>query len=74
MLPGLLNWISSHPDLCIQSCEIGKDRKTWLKEKKANQAVAIAELIDALNEDLAREYQAIIAYTVYSSVLTGANG
>ncbi len=32
----------------------------------------IAELIDALNEDLAREYQAIIAYTVYSSVLTGA--
>jgi bacterioferritin len=33
---------------------------------------AVSELIDALNEDLAREYQAIIAYTVYSSVLTGA--
>ena len=33
---------------------------------------AINELIDALNEDLAREYQAIIAYTVYSNVLTGA--
>ena len=32
----------------------------------------IAELIDALNEDLSREYQAIIAYTVYSSVLSGA--
>jgi bacterioferritin len=32
----------------------------------------INELIDALNEDLAREYQAIIAYTVYSNVLTGA--
>jgi bacterioferritin len=32
----------------------------------------IKELVDALNEDLAREYQAIIAYTVYSSVLTGA--
>ena len=29
-------------------------------------------LIKALNEDLAREYQAIIAYTVYSNVLTGA--
>lgn len=29
-------------------------------------------LIDALNEDLAREYQAIIAYTVYSNVLKGA--
>jgi len=33
---------------------------------------AVKELIDALNEDLAREYQAIIAYTVYSNVLTGA--
>jgi bacterioferritin len=43
------------------------------EEKKAKAgADAIAELIDALNEDLAREYQAIIAYTVYSSVLTGA--
>ncbi len=30
------------------------------------------ELIEALNEDLSREYQAIIAYTVYSSVITGA--
>ena len=33
---------------------------------------AIQELINALNEDLAREYQAIIAYTVYSNVLKGA--
>jgi bacterioferritin len=33
---------------------------------------AVQELIDALNEDLAREYQAIIAYTVYSNVLSGA--
>lgn len=32
----------------------------------------VNELIDSLNEDLAREYQAIIAYTVYSNVLTGA--
>ncbi|HKF50395.1 MAG TPA: ferritin-like domain-containing protein [Terracidiphilus sp.] len=32
----------------------------------------IKELIDALNEDLAREYQAIIAYTIYSNVLKGA--
>jgi len=29
-------------------------------------------LIDALNEDLAREYQAIIAYIVYSQVMKGA--
>lgn len=31
-----------------------------------------AELARHLNEDLAREYQAIIAYVVYSQVLTGA--
>jgi bacterioferritin len=31
-----------------------------------------AQLIAALNEDLAREYQAIIAYVVYSQVLKGA--
>ena len=30
------------------------------------------ELIDALNDDLAREYQAIIAYINYSQVLKGA--
>jgi bacterioferritin len=29
-------------------------------------------MVELLNEDLAREYQAIIAYTVYSNVLTGA--
>jgi bacterioferritin len=31
-----------------------------------------AKLIALLNEDLAREYQAIIAYTVYSQVIKGA--
>jgi bacterioferritin len=30
------------------------------------------EMIDLLNEDLAREYQAIIAYVVYSQTLKGA--
>jgi bacterioferritin len=30
------------------------------------------ELISALNEDLSREYQAVIAYVNYSQVLTGA--
>jgi len=30
------------------------------------------QLIDNLNEDLSREYQAIIAYVVYSQVLKGA--
>jgi bacterioferritin len=31
------------------------------------------QLADLLNEDLSREYQAIIAYTVYSQVLKGAS-
>ena len=30
------------------------------------------ELIDLLNEDLSREYQAIIAYVIYSQALKGA--
>jgi len=29
-------------------------------------------LIESLNEDLAREYQAIIAYVVYSQIIKGA--
>jgi bacterioferritin len=31
-----------------------------------------AQLIERLNEDLAREYQAIIAYVIYSQMLKGA--
>jgi bacterioferritin len=36
------------------------------------QTMTRKELIEKLNEDLAREYQAIIAYVVYSQVLKGA--
>ena len=36
------------------------------------QTITREELIRLLNEDLAREYQAIIAYVVYSQVLKGA--
>jgi bacterioferritin len=52
------------------------------KKKKNNRGLADAstsepaisrqELIRLLNEDLAREYQAVIAYVVYSQVLKGA--
>ncbi len=35
-------------------------------------SISREELITRLNEDLAREYQAIIAYVVYSQVLKGA--
>ena len=40
------------------------------KEKK--NALSRKQLIEYLNEDLAREYQAIIAYVNYSQVLKGA--
>jgi bacterioferritin len=38
----------------------------------AEPTVTRKQLIERLNEDLAREYQAIIAYVVYSQVLKGA--
>jgi len=38
----------------------------------ARLEISRTQLIDLLNEDLAREYQAIIAYVVYSQVLKGA--
>ena len=38
----------------------------------AESTMTRKQLIDLLNEDLAREYQAIIAYVVYSQVLKGA--
>ena len=38
----------------------------------AGQEITRDKLAELLNEDLAREYQAIIAYVVYSQVLKGA--
>jgi rubrerythrin len=38
----------------------------------AKNEITREKLIDALNEDLSREYQAIIAYVNYSAVLKGA--
>ncbi|MBV8082568.1 MAG: ferritin-like domain-containing protein [Candidatus Eremiobacteraeota bacterium] len=41
--------------------------------RKSNaDGITRAKLAELLNEDLAREYQAIIAYVVYSQVLKGA--
>ena len=44
------------------------------KAKPANEEALLTrqKLIELLNEDLSREYQAIIAYVVYSQVLKGA--
>ena len=45
---------------------------TMTDPKTVTTTTTRQELIDRLNEDLAREYQAIIAYVVYSQVLKGA--
>jgi bacterioferritin len=42
------------------------------KANPAGAAITREKLIDLLNEDLSREYQAIIAYVNYSQVLKGA--
>jgi bacterioferritin len=42
------------------------------KQDKPGSPITREKLIDLLNEDLAREYQAIIAYVQYSQVIKGA--
>lgn len=42
------------------------------KDKSRSPEITRERLIDLLNEDLAREFQAIIAYVVYSQVIKGA--
>ena len=42
------------------------------KSSSSGEAVTRERLAELLNEDLSREYQAIIAYVVYSQVLKGA--
>jgi bacterioferritin len=51
---------------------MAKSKKGSSGSNPVSGTISVPELIDALNEDLAREYQAIIAYTVYSNVLSGA--
>jgi bacterioferritin len=49
-----------------------KQDKKDKKQDKSSSSITRKQLIDALNEDLSREYQAIIAYVNYSQVLKGA--
>src|SRR4051812_13607875 len=42
------------------------------QQEQSRQSISREEMIALLNEDLAREYQAIIAYTVYSQTIKGA--
>jgi bacterioferritin len=49
-----------------------KDDTVKASASEDSKPVTRKELIDLLNGDLAREYQAIISYVVYSQVLKGA--
>jgi len=53
---------------------VAPDSLDYLKETTMAEHATVtrAQLIDKLNEDLSREYQAIIAYVVYSQALKGA--
>ena len=44
----------------------------YLEQIMADTTITRKQLAEKLNEDLSREYQAIIAYVVYSQVLKGA--
>jgi bacterioferritin len=55
--------------------DMSKDKSKGKAKDKAsepNTSLTRKKLIDLLNEDLSREYQAIIAYVNYSQVLKGA--
>ena len=43
-----------------------------MSEKSENFKITREKMVELLNEDLAREYQAIIAYTIYSQTMKGA--
>src|SRR6476646_5526756 len=49
-----------------------KSRIQSLEPPARTETLTREEMIRLLNEDLAREYQAVIAYVVYSQVLKGA--
>jgi bacterioferritin len=51
---------------------VPKQGQPETKSAPGDQPVDRKQLINLLNDDLAREYQAIIAYVVYSQVLKGA--
>jgi bacterioferritin len=42
------------------------------KNNSSENVISRKQMVELLNEDLSREYQAVIAYTVYSQVLKGA--
>jgi bacterioferritin len=53
-------------------CSLRKEPMAESKAPENEQTISRHRLAELLNEDLSREYQAIIGYVVYSQVLKGA--
>lgn len=47
-------------------------KKTPKAGKRSKNVVSRERLIELLNEDLAREYQAVVSYVIYSQAIKGA--
>ena len=63
---------ANHRSLFTLECVMASARKADFAPTVASKKTITREqLIAALNEDLAREYQAVIAYVTYSQVLKG---
>jgi bacterioferritin len=62
------------PNEAAGKLERGLGKSVGSEQPGTDHSVSISrdQLADLLNEDLAREYQAIISYTVYSQALKGA--
>jgi bacterioferritin len=60
--------LHGHRRLEVRENEAMPDKKS----SPPNKAITTAQLVSALNQDLEREYQAIISYVTYSQVLKGA--
>jgi len=56
---------------CNRFCK-NPHEEALMPNEKSDASVSRERLAELLNEDLSREYQAIIAYVVYSPVLKGA--
>jgi hypothetical protein len=66
--PAVIYWSSKRPHIAAALDDI---KEHPVNESEAS-SISRRQLIDLLNEDLSREYLAIIAYVNYSQVLKGA--
>jgi bacterioferritin len=66
--------LAPHPRISIDEPmqSLAGDKMTTKAASQANASLTREKLVQLLNEDLAREFQAIIAYVNYSQVLKGA--